>query len=706
MFNNRTIGQRLGIGFGTLLALMLLIMALGLYHLNNINHASQRLIAEDWVQATLANKIDAFSHKRALASMELFYLTEQPKIDKNKATIRSLQQQITEALDQMESLAKEPEAKVLIRKVRETRAPYEDAANKSIQLLLEQRQWEEATKVMTTDALPSLSNFLTSLDALLQYQKKVSEEDAHQAKSSYDSALSLMIVLGIISLAVGVFCAVAVARSITRPLVKTLMVIQEMSKGHLRHRLHFSQQDEIGNIGRAMDSFADDLQNVVVAGLQKLADGDVHFEVQQKDHMDEITPAVKKIVDSLRGLTAEISLLTQSAIQGKLEKRGNAEQFKGSYHDIIKGINSTLDAIVDPLNESATILERLAQRDLTARISGDYQGDHARIKTALNTAIGNLDGGLSQVALTAEQVNSASSQINAGSEGLSQGAAGQAASLEEVSSSLQEMASMTKQNAANAKEARSVSESTRTSAQRGMDNMQRLSEAINKIKASADATAKIVKTIDEIAFQTNLLALNAAVEAARAGDAGKGFAVVAEEVRNLAMRSAEAAKNTANMIEDSVRNAEGGVAINKEVLSNLEEINQEVNRVTEMMAEIASASDQQSQGIDQINTSIEQMNQITQQVAASAEESASSAQEMTAQSAELANLVSGFKLSHSKTTRTDSRRAVWSQSPASAKKSLAPPRRAVLAAKNVPVDPKQIIPLHENESDQNALNDF
>ena len=246
-------------------------------------------------------------------------------------------------------------------------------------------------------------------------------------------------------------------------------------------------------------------------------------------------------------------------------------------------------------------------------------------------------------------VASAAGQIGQGSQALAQGASEQASSLEEVGASLQEMASMTRQNAGNSQEARGLTETSRTGVQRGLESMQRLSEAMEKIKASSDATARIVKTIDEIAFQTNLLALNAAVEAARAGDAGKGFAVVAEEVRNLAMRSAEAAKSTAELIDESVHNAESGVALNQTVLGQLQEITGQTNQVGEVMGEIATASEQQSSGIEQITSAVEQMNQLTQQNAANSEESASAAEELSGQAEELRGLVAAFRLSRQAT---------------------------------------------------------
>jgi methyl-accepting chemotaxis protein len=236
------------------------------------------------------------------------------------------------------------------------------------------------------------------------------------------------------------------------------------------------------------------------------------------------------------------------------------------------------------------------------------------------------------------QVSGAIKQVSAASQSLAEGATEQAAGLEETSSSLEEMSSMTKQNANSAQQANTLAAEARKAANSGSQAMTRMDGAIKDIQKSSDETAKIIKVIDEIAFQTNLLALNAAVEAARAGEAGKGFAVVAEEVRNLAMRSAEAAKNTSNLIEQSVNNSRNGVQICGEVKTALDEIVQGIARTTDLVEEIAAASKEQAQGVDQINTAVGQMDKVTQQNAANAEESSSASEELSSQ-AELINRV-------------------------------------------------------------------
>lgn len=243
----------------------------------------------------------------------------------------------------------------------------------------------------------------------------------------------------------------------------------------------------------------------------------------------------------------------------------------------------------------------------------------------------SLNSVAEELSLSSVDVSNAAVQVSSSSQEMAAGASEQASSLEETSASLEELASMTRQNAENALNAKTMVDGVRKSAESGRVEMQTMSESIGRIKHSADETAKIVKTIDEIAFQTNLLALNAAVEAARAGDAGKGFAVVAEEVRSLAQRSAAAARTTAELIDESQRNADGGVQVTQRVAATFERILKDFHSMTTVVAEVSSASQEQSKGIDQINTAVSQMDRITQTSAANAEECAASSQELTAQ---------------------------------------------------------------------------
>ena len=248
----------------------------------------------------------------------------------------------------------------------------------------------------------------------------------------------------------------------------------------------------------------------------------------------------------------------------------------------------------------------------------------------------------------ANQVSSAAGQVSSASQSLAEGASEQAASLEETSASLEEMSSMTRRNAENAQKANDLAGQARHAADKGVVDMQSMSAAIEAIKVSSDDIAKIIKTIDEIAFQTNILALNAAVEAARAGEAGMGFAVVADEVRNLAQRSAQAAKETAAKIEGAIAKTAQGVQISGKVSEALNEIVTKARQVDELVAEVSSASREQSQGISQVNTAVGQMDKVTQSNAANAEESAAAAEELNAQAsvmkesvAELLRLVGG-----------------------------------------------------------------
>jgi methyl-accepting chemotaxis protein len=243
----------------------------------------------------------------------------------------------------------------------------------------------------------------------------------------------------------------------------------------------------------------------------------------------------------------------------------------------------------------------------------------------------------------AAQVANAAAQVSASSQSLANGSSEQAASLEESSASLEEMSSMTKRNAENTRQARELSGQTRASTEAGAGRVHEMHKAMNDIKASSDDIAKIIKTIDEIAFQTNILALNAAVEAARAGEAGAGFSVVAEEVRGLAQRSATAARDTAGKIESAISKSRQGVDIASDVSRSLGDILDKARRMDAVIAEIAEASSEQSQGIGQVNTAIGRMDKVTQANASTAEETAAAAEELNAQSLTLREAVSDLR---------------------------------------------------------------
>ncbi len=254
------------------------------------------------------------------------------------------------------------------------------------------------------------------------------------------------------------------------------------------------------------------------------------------------------------------------------------------------------------------------------------------ITKPINRVVDGLSDGSDQVA-------AASGQVSSASQSLAEGAAEQASSIEETSSSLEEMTSMTKQNADNAGQADALTKETGQIVAKANDSMSELTRSMEEISRASEETFKIIKTIDEIAFQTNLLALNAAVEAARAGEHGAGFAVVAEEVRNLAMRSAEAAKNTSDLIEDTIKSVKDGSGLVTRTNEAFSEVDQSLAKAGELVGEIAAASNEQAQGIDQINRAVAEMDKVIQQNAANAEESASASEELNAQAEQMKTFV-------------------------------------------------------------------
>lgn len=462
-------------------------------------------------------------------------------------------------------------------------------------------------------------------------------------RTSATRSTAIVTVLGIVTVLFGVFAGIVLARMIGRPLKDMAEEALRLAQGNLQHRERLSQRDETGMLSVAFGDMVRSQQEFAQAAA-RLAQGDLSVTVQARGEQDELGQAMVRLRHTLQSLIDETTRLAAAATAGQLSTRGNAEQFSGGFREVVGGINSTLDEVMKPIQEAAAVLQRLSDRDLTVVVEGNYQGDHAQIKDALNGAILALRDALAGVVSSTSQIASAADQIATTSQSLAQGSSEQAASLEETTASLEELGSAAQRNAADAKSARDMAGRAREAMIVGVNEMQELSRAVSEIGVSASQTAQIVKTIDMISFQTNLLALNAAVEAARAGDAGKGFAVVAEEVRALALRSAEAARQTSELIEQSVNRATRGAEITRQVETRMAEIDKHVAGVHESVGNIVIASEGQRQGVSEVNVAMQQMNQVTQSVAASAEESSSASEELAGQSQMLASLVGEFKL--------------------------------------------------------------
>ncbi|HMM30604.1 MAG TPA: methyl-accepting chemotaxis protein [Clostridia bacterium] len=511
-------------------------------------------------------------------------------------------------------------------------------------------QADAALSYMLNDTADTALKLQGALEKLITYNQ-LSAQERHEANSQTAQAAT-MIMLAVM--------AVSVAAAVGLGLVMT------------------------GSIARPVKATS--------AQLAKMAAGEELEEIDAKRFSGEFLGMVQNLNDvraSLNLLLDDSGMLVEAAVNGQLSTRADVARHKGSYRKIIEGVNSTLDAVIAPIREAADVLSSVAEGNLNVAVTSDFAGDYAIIKHALNGTVDALNGYITEIAevlgemsqgnldvaitsdykgdfaalktainniiealnslisninLAADQVASGTKQVSDGNQAISQGATEQAASIEELTASVTQIAAQTGENAANASRANELSEAARKGAVEGNLQMQLMQKAMTEINEASASIGKIIKVIDDIAFQTNILALNAAVEAARAGIHGKGFAVVAEEVRNLAGRSAKAAKETAELIEGSAKKADAGKKLADETADALKVIVERVEAAGKLVEGISVASSEQASGIEQVNSGIEQMSQVVQTNSATAQEGAAASEELSGQAVLLKDMVAQFRL--------------------------------------------------------------
>lgn len=492
-----------------------------------------------------------------------------------------------------------------------------------------------------------------------------------------------------------IFSAVFVSRSIVRPIEKIRNVVENVLKsGELSNSVDYRSKDELGESIEAFNELlsfmkkAVDESNNVVADL---AQGNLSTRIQSdfsgdflrlkngvNDSADSIESVIKelsnvmesmkngqfnlvidtrvkgeflKIVNNASETTQSVNTIISSIIEvmdamqkGQFGERVHVDA-KGDLLTLKEGINSSMKALENGIKDVITVVVAQSEGDLTQQITNHYEGQLHVLKTAINETTSRLQEVVSGAVSATEVVNSAASEVAQGALDLSQRVQEQAAALEQTSATMEEMNSSVKNNSNNAKEASDVAQMVKHKSAEGNKVMQQTINAMNEIQDSSQKIAEIVSLIDSIAFQTNLLALNAAVEAARAGDHGRGFAVVAGEVRNLAQKSADAAKNIAALINESVNRINQGTKLASDSGVVLNEINKDVDNVSEMIKHISVASEEQLVGVNQVYTAINQMDTVTQQNAALVEETSAASESMSAQSSTLSKDMSFFKIS-------------------------------------------------------------
>ncbi|HEL2978312.1 TPA: HAMP domain-containing protein [Stenotrophomonas maltophilia] len=687
---NLRVGSRLGAGFGLLLLFIMAIVGLMLYG-NHLKSAQfEKVVDVNMVKMRLLNDM-LDTNNAVLMHRRLMVIKRGEDFDKDYQRAQELSRTYDGIWDRYIKIPRDATGDTLVARIEAARKAT-DASTRQLHERMTEGDFDGAAKELLAEhGLATAWN--ESISALLRHQETLTERSREDYRATESWTGTLLIAFGALSLLLGSLAAWAITRSLTRPLEGAVRLADGIAGGRLDSAIDASGNDEVTQLLKSMQRMQAQLQAVMAAQgeLARQHDGGSlsyrmdesafpgdygrmvhetnalvgsHVQVQNRlievmKHyargdlsvdMDPlpgekaaITQAMDETKTSLSAINSEIRRLATAAAAGDFSLRGDEDRFAYDFRDMVAGLNRLMQATDENLVQVSTLLQAISRGDLTVRMQGDFHGVFARMRDDCNATVDQLKQIVGRIQASASSINLAAGEIASGNTDLSRRTEQQAANLEETAASMEELTSTVKQNAEHARQANQLAIGAHGVASQGGEVVGQVVVTMSAIEASSKKIAEIISVIDGIAFQTNILALNAAVEAARAGEQGRGFAVVASEVRTLAQRSAGAAKEIKGLIEDSVGKVADGSALVRQAGTTMGEIVASVQRVTDIMADISAASQEQSSGIEQVNQAVVQMDETTQQNAALVEEASAAARSMEEQASLLAEAVSVFR---------------------------------------------------------------